>query len=71
MTEKVVFFRPYPLTPGLKIYIEAGPRRGDWLVIAADERKVTLRCPVSGREFTWDSFCCFVEERKTEFPSSN
>ena len=69
MTEKVLFFRPYPFAPGQKIHIEDGPRRGDWLVIAVDERKVTLRCPVSGREFAWDRFCYFAEEQEAEFPA--
>jgi hypothetical protein len=71
MIEKVLFFRPYPFAPGQKIHIEDGPRRGDWLVIAVDERKMTLRCPVSGREFTWDRFCCFAEEREAEFPAQS
>jgi hypothetical protein len=69
MIEKVIFFRPYPFAPGQKIHLEDGPRRGDWLVIAVDERKVTLRCPVSGREFAWDRFCYFAEEREAEFPA--
>jgi hypothetical protein len=69
MTEKVVFFRLYPFTPGQKIHIEDGPRRGDWLVVGIDERKVTLRCPVSGREFAWDRFCYFAAEKAAEFPA--
>lgn len=69
MSEQVIFFRPYPFAPGQKIHIEDGPRRGDWLVVGTDERKVTLRCPVSGREFVWDRFCYFTEEREAEFPA--
>ncbi|WP_420208518.1 hypothetical protein [Candidatus Electronema sp. JC] len=69
MSERVMFFRPYPFAPGQKIHIEEGPRQGDWVVAAADERKVTLRCPVSGREFAWDRFCYFIEEREAEFPA--
>jgi len=69
MSERVIFFRPYPFVPGQKIHIEDGPRRGDWLVVGTDERKVTLRCPVSGREFAWDRFCYVTEEREAEFPA--
>ncbi len=47
-----------------KIRIESGPRAGDWEVIAATDRKVTLRCPVSGREFAWERFCYLVEDRE-------
>jgi hypothetical protein len=71
MTETVLFFRPYPFTAGQKIHIEDGPRRGDWVVIAMDERKMTLRCPVSGREFNWDRFCYVVEAREAEFPANS
>ena len=69
MAEKVVFFKRYPLTPGRKLHIEDGPRKGDWVVTAVDEKKVALRCPVSGVEVSWDRFCYFVEERDTEFPA--
>lgn len=71
MIENVIFFRPYSFAPGQKIHIEDGPRRGDWLVIAVDDRKVTLRCPISGREFSWDRFCYWNEEREAEFPAPN
>ena len=64
MTENTVsIFRPYPLKVGQKITIDGGPRKGDWLVVDVKERKVTLKCPISGREFEWDRFCYFVEER--------
>ncbi len=69
MAEKVVFFKRYPLTPGRKLHIEDGPRKGDWVVTAVDEKKVALRCPVSGVEVSWDRFCYYVEERDTEFPA--
>lgn len=59
--EPVVLFRVYPFEVGQKIYIEDGPRRGDWEVIAVSERKVTLRCPFSKREFAWNRFCYFAE----------
>ena len=38
-------FHPYPLQVGHKIFIESGPRRGDWEVIGLSDRKVKLRCP--------------------------
>lgn len=65
-TYEVTIFRPYPFTPGQKIRIEGGKRAGDWEVLAVSERKVTLRCPVSGREFEWDHFCYLTEERRDE-----
>ena len=58
----VTIFRPYAFQVGQKIYIEDGPRRGDWEVVGLSERKVKLRCPLSGREVEWDRFCYFVEE---------
>ena len=66
--EKVALFRQYPFQPGQKMRIEDGPRRGDWEVVAADERSVTLRCPVSGRQFTWKRFCYFSGEQTTDWP---
>jgi len=63
MNEKTVtIFRPYPFRVGQKIYIEDGPRRGDWEVVGLSDRKVKLRCPMSMREFEWDRFCYFAEE---------
>jgi hypothetical protein len=58
----VTVFRPYPFQTGQKIRIEEGPRGGDWDVVGVSEHKVTLRCPISLREFTWDRFCYFAEE---------
>ncbi len=58
--EQVALFTPYPFTVGQKIRITGGPRRGDWEVVEINDHKVKLRCPVSGREFTWDRFCYFV-----------
>jgi len=62
MKENVIVFQPYPFRTGQKIHIEGGPRGGDWEVIGLSERKVKLRCPISGREVEWDRFCYFVEE---------
>ena len=61
---EVTFFTPYPFAVGQKIRITAGKRAGDWEVVAVGERKITLRCPVSGREFEWDRFCYLMEEKK-------
>lgn len=58
----VTLFTPYCFSPGQKIRIASGSRKGDWLVLAADDDAVTLRCPVSLREFTWKNFCYLVEE---------
>jgi hypothetical protein len=71
-THEVVVFRPYPLQVGQKIRIDGGPRGGDWEVVGASERKVKLRCPISHREFEWDRFCYFAEERKgIEWPQQH
>jgi hypothetical protein len=63
MSETVIVFRPFPMLAGQRIFIDGGPRGGDWEVIDVSERKVKLRCPVTGREVEWDRFCYFVEER--------
>ncbi len=60
---KVTFFKPYPFYEGQKIRIDGGQRNGDWEVIGLTDRKVKLRCPVSLREFEWNRFCYFVEDR--------
>ena len=61
--DKVTILRPHALQAGQKIRIEGGPRGGDWEVVGVTERKVKLRCPITGREVEWDRFCYFVEER--------
>ena len=63
-SEKVVMFKPYPFRAGEKIRIGGGPRAGDWEVLHVSDRKVKLRCPISRREFEWNRFCYFVEERE-------
>ena len=57
-------FRPYPLQVGQKIFIDGGPRRGDWEVEGLSDRKVKLRCPFSAREVDWDRFCYLVEKER-------
>lgn len=59
---EILIFKPYPFKPGQRIKIEGGKRAGDWEVIAITDSKVTLRCPVSGREFEWARFCYQVVE---------
>ena len=61
-------FRPYTLQVGQKLFIDGGPRRGDWEVVDLSDRKVKLRCPLSGREVDWDRFCYLVEEQTGTWP---
>ncbi len=64
----VAVFKQYSFQPGEKVYIENGPRCGDWLVLACDEKKVTLQCPVSKKTFSWDCFCFHVKNCEREWP---
>ncbi len=66
--QEVLIFRPYPFQVGQKIFIETGPRRGDWEVLVLGDQKVRLRCPISQREVEWDRFCYFVEEGNDIWP---
>jgi hypothetical protein len=68
MADKVIFLKRVPLLPGQKIFIEDGPRKGDWLVTSITENKIGLRCPVSGTAVTWDRFCYYVKEIESSFP---
>ncbi len=63
---RVAIFTPYPFEIGQKIRINGGPRNGDWEVIGLSAHKVTLRCPITKKEFKWDRFCYLVEERENE-----
>lgn len=65
-TFKVTLFKSYSFEKGQKIRIVGGKRQGDWEVVDTSEAKVTLRCPVSGRQFEWDRFCYIVEDRENE-----
>ena len=70
--DNVIFFEPYPFSVGQKINIKDGPRRGDWEVIGVSDKKVKLRCPVSFREFEWNRFCYFSEEKSgVEWPKKD
>ncbi len=67
---KVSIFKPYPFQVGQKIRIDGSTRGGDWEVTDINERKVTLRCPLSNKEYTWDLFCYFTEEKDdTSWPA--
>jgi len=63
-THDVTVFKPYDFRVGQKIFIEGGPRKGDWEVVAVTDRKVKLRCPFSKREFDWNRFCYVTDENK-------
>ena len=69
---RVTIFTPYPFSEGQKINIAGGPRKGDWEVVAVTDRKVKLRCPISSREFEWNRFCYFSEDRdEMEWPQED
>jgi hypothetical protein len=63
---QVYIFRAFPFQVGQKIFVESGPRRGDWEVIAVSDQKVKFRCPVSHREFEWDRYYYLLERRENE-----
>lgn len=67
--EQVVEFVQYPFRVGQKIHIVDGPRQGDWEVVAVDEKKVALRCPITGFEANWARFCYNLEEKSREWPA--
>ena len=63
MTNRTItVFKPYLFKKGQKIRIDGSKRNGDWEVVNITDRKVTLRCPVSMRQFEWDLFCYYVED---------
>jgi len=65
----VTCFTVYPFMIREKIRIEGSNRQGDWEVIGLDDRKVKLRCPVSGREVEWARFCYLVSKKgNTDWP---
>lgn len=64
----VTVFSPYPFKIGEKIYIDGGRRKGDWKVVGLADHKVTLKCPVSLREFEFNRFCYFVKSEKAQWP---
>ncbi len=62
MGHDVTVFRPYDFKVGQKIRIEDSRRRGDWEIVAINELKITLKCPISKKEFEWTKFCYLVTE---------
>lgn len=68
MEHDFTLFKAYPLKPGQKIKIEGGSRSGDWEVAEVTDNKVTLKCPVSGKQFSWARFCYFVEDQHGVWP---
>lgn len=64
--ENVVLFERYPLEVGQKIRLSGGGRGGDWLVIGLDEKKMRLKCPVSGKEVEWDRMFAFAKTLENE-----
>ena len=65
----VTVFSPYPFKVGQKIYIDEGHRKGDWEIVAMDDRKVKLKCPVSLREFELNPLrLCVKVENGIEWP---
>ena len=64
MGHDVTVFSTYPFRVGQKIRIEGSRRAGDWEVIGVSDNTVTLRCPISGRQFEWPIFCYLIDEEK-------
>jgi hypothetical protein len=64
MHHDVTVFKSYPFRVGQKIRIEGSRRAGDWEIAAIGEHSVTLRCPITKKEFEWASFCYLVEEEQ-------
>lgn len=71
MEHQVTLFKGYPFKVGQKIRIQDSPRAGDWEVIHITDHKVTLRCPLSGKEFSWGRFCYLVEETRRPWPDKD
>ncbi len=69
MKHQVTVFKPYPFKIGQKIRIDGSRRGGDWEVMDITETKVTLGCPISKKQFTWDRFCHYSEDKTMEWPS--
>jgi hypothetical protein len=42
-------FRRTPLKVGERIWLEDGPDPGEWEVMAVEDDKITLRCPIAHR----------------------
>lgn len=64
MGHDVAVFSPYPFKIGQKIRIENSRRAGDWEIADIGDHTVTLRCPISKKEFKWNKFCYLVDKEK-------
>lgn len=64
MGHDVTVFQPYPFKVGQKIRIENSRRAGDWEIAAIGEHTVTLRCPISKKEFEWAQFCYLIDKEE-------
>jgi hypothetical protein len=65
---KVTIFKPCPMKPGQKIRIQDSPLQGDWEIIRVSDFKITLRCPLSGKELVKDRFLMACDQRDQEWP---
>jgi len=66
MRHDVAVFTPYVFSIRQRIRIEMGRRKGDWEIAAIGDHTVTLRCPISKKEFEWAQFCYLAAEMKDE-----
>ena len=72
MGHQVTVFKPFDFTLGQKIRIDGGKRRGDWEVVGIEEKTITLRSPISNKEFTWNKFCYEVnQEFDAQWPQTD
>ena len=72
MPYDVTVFKSYPFQVGQKIRIEDSRRKGDWEIAAIGANTITLRCPLSQKEFEWAKFCYLVDEEKgVEWPQKS
>ena len=71
-SHEVLVFKEFPLEIGQKIHIADGFRHGDWLVTGSSERKIQLRCPVSGKEIVCEKTFFFAEKKlQGKWPASS
>lgn len=66
MKHDVTVFTPYTFYVGQKIRIDGSRRGGDWEIAAIGEHKITLKCPISKKEFEWPIFCYLIDEKQNE-----
>ncbi len=71
MPEDRIRFKIYPFNPGQRIFIEDGPRQGDWIITMVNEKKIGLRCPVTGVQVTWNRFCYTVKDSSIDMSTED